>query len=192
MRTLRLLLICGVAIILAACGEPDLRSKAEGGDSMAQCSLGMMYRKGEGVPKDAAEAAKWFRKAADQGDADAQYDLALMYRSGEGVPKDAAEAVKWYRKAADQGDAKAQFYLGGMYEKGEGVAKDDAEAYSWYNLASVSYDDARKWRDELEKSLTPEQRARAQQRSTELHKEIEAGKNSIWKEIEAAKKAARK
>jgi TPR repeat protein len=38
---------------------------------MAQCSLGMMYRKGEGVPKDDAEAAKWFRKAADQGDANA-------------------------------------------------------------------------------------------------------------------------
>jgi len=59
MRTLRLLLICGVAIILAACGEPDLRSKAEGGDSMAQSRLGMMYLKGDGVPKDLAESSKW-------------------------------------------------------------------------------------------------------------------------------------
>ena len=28
-----------------------------------------MYAKGEGVPKDAAEAVKWYRKAADQGHA---------------------------------------------------------------------------------------------------------------------------
>ena len=31
-----------------------------------------MYKNGEGVPKDYAEAAKWYRKAAKQGDADAK------------------------------------------------------------------------------------------------------------------------
>ena len=119
MRTLRLLLICLTAVFLAGCGEPDIRSKAEAGDPAAQ------------------------------------YNLGGMYRSGEGVPKDAAEAVKWYRKAADQGHAPAQLHLAHMYAKGEGVPKDEAEAYAWYNLAAVSHDDARKRRDELEKTLTP-------------------------------------
>ena len=31
-----------------------------------------MYENGEGVPKDMAEATKWYRKAAEQGDADAK------------------------------------------------------------------------------------------------------------------------
>ena len=35
-----------------------------------------MYRSGQGVPQDLAEAANWWRKAADQGNADAQKRLA--------------------------------------------------------------------------------------------------------------------
>ena len=88
------------------------------------------------------------------------------------------QAVTWYRKAADQGDATAQFNLAILYDNGEGVPKDYAEAYSWYNLAGISIDGARKRRDEIEKSLSGEQKARAQQRSTELHKEIEARKKA--------------
>ena len=62
-----------------------------------------MYRNGEGVPQDYAEAVKWYRLAAEQGDADAQYNLGLMYDNGNGVPQDYKEAVKWYRLAAEQG-----------------------------------------------------------------------------------------
>ena len=87
----------------------------------------------------------------------------------------------WYRKAADQGDTVAQSNLAFMYVKGEGVPKDAAEAYAWYNLASISDDAARNRRDELENILTPEQKVRAQQRSTELHKEIEARKKAAGK-----------
>jgi TPR repeat protein len=39
-----------------------------------------MYREGEGVPQNYAEALKWFRKAADQGNANAQFKLGIMYR----------------------------------------------------------------------------------------------------------------
>ena len=44
-----------------------LRPLAVEGDADAQYHLGMMYRKGQGVPKDADEAAKWFSKAKGQG-----------------------------------------------------------------------------------------------------------------------------
>ena len=80
-----------------------------------------MYFDGRSVPRDDAEAAKWFRKAADQEDAAAQYYLALMYRQGRGVTMDYAEAAKWYRKAADQGYPDAQHELWLMYADGEGV-----------------------------------------------------------------------
>ena len=46
--------------------------------------------KGGGLPKDAVEAVKWYRKAADQGHASAQYELSPMsftYKNSEGVPK---------------------------------------------------------------------------------------------------------
>jgi len=84
------------------------------GDASAQSYLGHMYEFGIGVPRDCAEALKWYRLAADQGDANAQNSLGVKHLSGEGVPQDYAEALKWLRLAADQGQASAQFNLGQM------------------------------------------------------------------------------
>jgi TPR repeat protein len=47
-----------------------------------------MYANGEGVPKDAVEAVKWWHLAAEQGDAGAQANLGFMYENGQGVPED--------------------------------------------------------------------------------------------------------
>lgn len=60
--------------------------------------------RGEGVPQDYAEAARWFRKAADQGHQHAQGWLASMYEKGEGVKQDRPQALYWYDKATQQGD----------------------------------------------------------------------------------------
>ena len=43
------------------------RVRAEQDDAKAQAKLGDMYSHGQGVPKDYAEAVRWYRKAADQG-----------------------------------------------------------------------------------------------------------------------------
>ncbi|MDH4383357.1 MAG: hypothetical protein QE509_15880 [Gammaproteobacteria bacterium] len=109
---------------------------AEQGNSKAQVGLGMMYSRGDGVPRDNSEALKWFRLAAGQGDAQGQNNLGLMYDNGDGVPRDYKEAVKWYRLAAEQGDASAQYNLGVTYENGDGVPQDDKEAAKWYRLAA--------------------------------------------------------
>lgn len=101
-----------------------------------QFNLGLKYEKGQGVPKNEAEAARWYRKAADQGHAGAQDNLGIMYATGQGVVKDDAEAVRWYRKAADQGDAVGQNNLGVMYDNGLGIPKDEAEAIRWYRKAA--------------------------------------------------------
>ena len=84
---------------------------AEQGDSYAQISLGIMYSKGQEVPKDDAKAVEWYRKAAEQGNAYGQVSLGTMYDMGRGVPRDTAKAVEWYRKAAEQGNAEAQSML---------------------------------------------------------------------------------
>jgi TPR repeat protein len=98
--------------------------------------LGWMYEKGNQVPQDFAEAAKWFRKAAEQGNADAQFKLGTMYDNGQGVPRDYAEATKWFRKAAEQGVVAAQYNLGLMYSSGQGVPQDFIEAAKWYGKAA--------------------------------------------------------
>lgn len=46
--------------------------------------LGLCYRDGVGVPRNASEAVKWFRLAADQDDTDAQYQLGTRYVLGDG------------------------------------------------------------------------------------------------------------
>ena len=53
-----------------------------------------------GVPKDFAQAAKWYRNAAEQGYATAQYNLGLMYIEGVGIPKDYVTAYMWLLLAA--------------------------------------------------------------------------------------------
>ena len=86
----------GLAVmVLSAQDNLDtVRQAAEQGDATAQFNLGNMYANGEGVPKDDAEAVKWFRLAADQGYAAAQLNLGAAYTNGQGVLKDDAEAVR--------------------------------------------------------------------------------------------------
>ena len=112
-----------------------LKAKAEAGDASAQASLGKAYKDGNGVPKNDAQALRWFHKAADQGDASAENDLGVMYRVGEGVPQDNDEALRWYKKAAKHGNPKAMFNLGASYYNGDGVEVDDVASYAWFLLA---------------------------------------------------------
>ncbi|MGR5554634.1 tetratricopeptide repeat protein, partial [Vibrio alfacsensis] len=71
------------------------RKAAEQGHASAQCNLGVMYAKGDGVLENDKEAVKWYRKAAEQGDADAQFNLGVMYAKGEGVVKNPTKAYMW-------------------------------------------------------------------------------------------------
>ncbi len=149
------------------------RPLAEQGNAKAQYNLGLMYRKGQGVPQDDAEAVGWWRKAAEQGNAGAQNNLAVMYRNSQGVPRDDAEAAKWCRKAADQGHANAQNNLAVIYSHGQGVPQDYAQAHMWYNLAASRYppgedrDRAVKNRDIVAAKMTPAQISEAQKLARE-------------------------
>ncbi|MBQ1873458.1 MAG: tetratricopeptide repeat protein [Succinivibrionaceae bacterium] len=71
---------------------------AEQGNASGEYALALMYRDGDGVGQNHAEAARWFRKAASHGQPDAARNLAEAYRKGLGVPRDEAAAQKWQRK----------------------------------------------------------------------------------------------
>lgn len=113
-----------------------LNEKALAGDVSAQAKLGQMYALGQGVPRNLAEAAKWFRKAAEQGDAPSQLKLGVMYIGGFGVQADLQEALRWYKKAAAQGNVDAMLQLGNLYEHGLQVTMNGREALEWYMKAA--------------------------------------------------------
>jgi hypothetical protein len=156
--TFRLLLsgILSLSVMLADCvsaapaGVPrqnadaamlaDLSIRVGQGDASAQATLGQMYYRGEGVPRNYAKAFQWLQRAAVQRHAGAQLALALMYARGHGVRKNMAGAFMWAKKAADNGDAVAQRVTGNMYDTGNGVRKDAAKAFKWYQMAAAQGD----------------------------------------------------
>jgi uncharacterized protein len=86
-------LLLGLPIIAAS--EQEVRKMAEAGDATAQNQLGFMYYQGQGLPKNLAEAAKWYRKAANQGLAGAQHNLGVMFAAGDGVLRDPRHVSDW-------------------------------------------------------------------------------------------------
>jgi Sel1 repeat len=153
----------------AAPDAATTQKAAELGDATAQHNLGAMYARGLGVPKDDANAFRWYRKAAEQGLAPAQLNLAVMYAQGQGVPRDDAKATEWMCKASMQGYEPAQYILGMMYEQGMSVHQDHMNAYFWFNVAAssegISHEQAIEQRDKVAGLLSPDQLAEAKRRS---------------------------
>jgi hypothetical protein len=87
------------------------------------------------VPKDLAEANRWYRQAAKQGYAAAQTNLGSTYEFGQGVPADMKQAVQWYRRAAEQGEGTSCANLARAYAEGHGVDQDPRLAYFWTLVA---------------------------------------------------------
>ena len=109
---------------------------AELGDVQSQSDLGDAYYRGEGVPKGAAQAVVWYRKAAVKGSPGGQNGLGNAYYYGQGVPRSAVQAIRWYRQAAEQGFARAQINLGVAYYYGQGVPRSAVQAIRWYRKAA--------------------------------------------------------
>lgn len=112
------------------------RPLAEQGDARAQNNLGILYRNGEGLVQDFAQARAWLLRSAAQGHAQAQYSLGVMYDFGYGVPQNYAEALRWYQQAAALGNADAQYSLGVLFAEGRGVSSSLPEAARWYGQAA--------------------------------------------------------
>jgi hypothetical protein len=140
-----------------------LHEVAELGLPEAQHRLGQLYAVGDGVPRSAAEAAKWQFLAANQGLGAAQLALAWAYGQGSGVPRDLAESARWFAKAAEQGMPEAQYQLGLLFDRGVGVPRDRVQAHMWFNLAAgEGHHRAKEKRETLTAELSEEQLAEAE------------------------------
>ena len=130
-----------------------LNPLAAEGNAEAQAVLGKMYETGQGVAKNDAEAAIWYRKAADQGDARAQYNLGIMYDFGQGVPQSSAEAAKWYSKAADQNHTSSPVHFRAYLRPRPRHSRTSLEAHKWFDLAGDLAEV--KYRDIVAEFITP-------------------------------------
>ncbi len=110
---------------------------AEGGDEVAQYSLGKLLEKGGGeIKRDYPLAADWYRKSAAQGIAAAQNNLGLMFAEGRGVPLDTGRAAQLWIAAGHNDHSIAQYNLALAYFRGDGVQKDKSEAELWFRRAA--------------------------------------------------------
>jgi hypothetical protein len=85
-----------------------MKRAADQGYPDAQFQMGYLHRVGEGVPKDDAEAVKWFLQAAENLHVDAQYYVGLCFAHGIGKEQDLVQAYKWLNLAAAANHTRAQ------------------------------------------------------------------------------------
>lgn len=139
------------------------------GDVRAMTTLGLMYARGIGVPRNMPEAVrKWQFAAANEkaADAGAEYNLGLAYRNGDGIGADPSKSHYWMRRAARRGHVLAQTNLGLMYLEGFGTQRDPAEGAAWL-IASARRGDAGAQENlkRLADSLPPDVLAEAHKRA---------------------------
>jgi predicted aspartyl protease len=133
----------------------SLQPAAQAGDGLAQYYLGVMYLKGQGLPRNLHLALDWLSKAASSGAADAQSYMGAFNRRGDLVPQNYAEAMRWYLLAAKQNHENSQYRIALMYYRGEGVQRDFREAYMWAIIASAGGEpEPNQLRMKLEQSLS--------------------------------------
>ena len=98
---------------------------AEKVDAESFNRLGILYYRGDGVPKDISKAVELFQKGAAEGSVGAMAFLGGLYEAGIGLPADITLALDWFGKAADKGDVGSMFHLGTYHMT---ISKDYAKA----------------------------------------------------------------
>lgn len=81
----------------------------------ALTDTGTKHARGDGVPKNIAEAVKWWQVAAARGHAPAQVHLGIAYLQGDGIAQDLDKSHEYFLAAAERGDSDAIFSLGLIY-----------------------------------------------------------------------------
>ena len=141
----------------------ELTQAATLGHPPAQLQLGELYKLGQGVRQDPAQARAWYERAATGGNVLAMHRAGVMAARGQGGPADPEAAVAWFEQASRLGLVDSQYNLGAIFHPGGDAAnaayQDAGQAYFWYSLAARNGDEqAGALASSLSKSLSPEER----------------------------------
>jgi serine/threonine protein kinase/TPR repeat protein len=111
--------------------------------TQARFTRGSAFERGDGQPKDVAEAAYWYALAAADGSVDAFTNLGHLHALGWGLPKpDPDGAKRLWMTAGALGQGKALFNLGWLAESGMGGPADLGAAKHWYARGAERKDPA--------------------------------------------------
>lgn len=113
-----------------------LKAASQQNDAAAFFILGSMQLTGQGMPKDAKNAAVNFEKSANLGYRHGQYMIALLYDRGEGVIENKQKALNWALLAAAQGDREATYASAVWLERGYSGKSEPFLAVSLYEKAA--------------------------------------------------------
>jgi len=133
-------------------GVQWLQKAAHLGSPEAETWLGVLYARGQVVPRDYAEARAWFLKSApvmlrgscgpDRWDRSrfgnclaAEY-LGTIFAEGLGTPQDDDAARLRFEAASRNYSPYSDYSLGLIYESGKGVSADIAKALIYYRASA--------------------------------------------------------
>jgi uncharacterized caspase-like protein/TPR repeat protein len=131
---------------------------AQLGDAMCANRTGLLYGRGEIVPRNPVKAALYYRKAAEAGHAGGMVNFGFVLSRGVGVPQDFRAGRFWYEKAAALGNLTAKDNLVHHYAVGLGGFRPDPVRAAEMALAAYKEgnDVTRKWMiEEQGRWLTP-------------------------------------
>ena len=102
------------------------------GHRRAQLNLGLIYLRGQGVPRDLIQARAWLEQAAADGDVYATYALGrAMAENAPPASADPTRAADLFRRAAEKGHMLAALRYGMALADGSGVKQDLIAAQRW-------------------------------------------------------------
>ena len=102
-----------------------MAGEAEKGNSGAMLTLGTMYERGIGAPRNFAKAFEWYRKAAAAGIAEGYYNLGVCYEIGMGNAGNADDAFVNFEKSAEFGLPQGLYKLASLYFTGTGTTRNE-------------------------------------------------------------------
>jgi TPR repeat protein len=118
-----------------AVSVPELKARADSGDSSARFQLGQFLLTANPGAPGFESAVTWLRSVADNNPY-YEFLFGYLHEQGRGVPQDYSTAARYYEAACLQGYAPAQNNLASLYLHGLGVKKDLSKAFELY-LASA-------------------------------------------------------
>ena len=142
-----------------------LTEAAKKDNQKAQNKLAHCYYNGTGVDVNMKGAYGWWRRAAEplngaSPSAEALMNCGICNMTGKGAEKDDSRAEDYLLRASKLGLPHAQYCLGLLYKEHNIKIK----SHAWLNIAATGkHNNAIKERNELEKSMSPNEVREAQQ-----------------------------
>lgn len=115
-----------------------MAGEAEKGNPAAMLTLGVMYERGIGTPRNFIKAFEWYGKAATANMAEGYYNVGVCYEIGMGNGGDPAKAFYNFEKSAELGLAQGLYKLATLYFIGFGTTRNEPWGVELLNRAAAA------------------------------------------------------